>query len=486
MSQSSRRRDPQGSAGAVLRAAREFRQAETAAATGLLEAALDWAVMHEPVDPGDGSEAMWWESGRGFSIAGAGTPQVTEFAVCELAAALGMSTEAGRSLVGQALDLAFRLPNTWDLMRAGKVQPWKARRFAELTRSLPQLAAAFVDDQLAAVLGRVSWAQLDRLIAEARVRFEPQTVDDPGELTPAPDRRGVWVHTAQAAVDGLVPVEATLRIGDALDLEQALQAGSEQLRLLGSTDSLHARRAGALGEMARRELTLTFPETVDDDATRSDGVGDVGPAGPLPQAPGAAVGLVRRPRQTVTLYLHLHQDALRREVGAVGRCENTRSPVTAEAVRAWCGDANVSLTVKPVIDLTDHHEVEQYEIPDRLRERLWLRAPACVFPWCTHRARNHCDGDHVIPYDHDDPAAGGSTCDCNLAPLCRKHHRAKTHGRWRTKMLEPGVHLWHSPHGYVFVRDHNGTTDVTPPDTRAVPACRAFEPPALDDSDHPD
>ena len=213
-------------------------------------------------------------------------------------------------------------------------------------------------------------------------------------------------------------------------------------------------------------------------------------ATPVAEAPAQRRGRAAKP---VTLYLHLHESALTDQLagglaglGGVGRVENTRMPVTADTIRAWCGDPTVSLTVKPVIDLTQHVKVAQYEIPDRLAERLWLREPSCVFPFCDRPARTACDGDHVIPYDHDDPAAGGSTCDCNLAPLCRKHHRAKTHGRWRTKMLEPGVHLWHSPHGYVFVRDHNGTTDVTPPDTRAVPACRAFEPPALDDSDHPD
>jgi hypothetical protein len=36
--------------------------------------------------------------------------------------------------------------------------------------------------------------------------------------------------------------------------------------------------------------------------------------------------------------------------------------------------------------------------------------------------------DHRIPYDHDDPEGGGPTCECNLQPLCRTHHRLKTAG----------------------------------------------------------
>ena len=28
-------------------------------------------------------------------------------------------------------------------------------------------------------------------------------------------------------------------------------------------------------------------------------------------------------------------------------------------------------------------------------------------------------------------------------------------------MIDPGTYLWSSPHGYQFLRDRHGTTDVT-------------------------
>ncbi|KRB74959.1 hypothetical protein ASE01_16415 [Nocardioides sp. Root190] len=37
-----------------------------------------------------------------------------------------------------------------------------------------------------------------------------------------------------------------------------------------------------------------------------------------------------------------------------------------------------------------------------------------------------CDIDHEIPHH-----TGGPTCPCNLDPLCRRHHRAKTFSQWR-------------------------------------------------------
>jgi hypothetical protein len=113
------------------------------------------------------------------------------------------------------------------------------------------------------------------------------------------------------------------------------------------------------------------------------------------------------------------------------------------------------VTVTPVVDLAEHVHVDVYEVPDRLKERIALRDHACVFPWCSRPARR-CDCDHIQPWDE-----GGQTCTCQLAPLCRSHHRLKTHGSWTYTTLEPGTYLWTSPHGYQYLRDHTGTLDVS-------------------------
>ncbi len=142
--------------------------------------------------------------------------------------------------------------------------------------------------------------------------------------------------------------------------------------------------------------------------------------------------------------------------------ENTRSPVTAETIRDWVGRPDLQVTVKPVIDLAEHVSVEAYEVPDRIAEPVALRDVSCVFPWCTRPARklrpdeHPCDNDHPVPYHQ-----GGPTCSCQIAPLCRRHHRLKTHGRWTYYVLEPGTYLWTSPHGYQYLRDHTGTLDVS-------------------------
>ena len=162
-------------------------------------------------------------------------------------------------------------------------------------------------------------------------------------------------------------------------------------------------------------------------------------------------------RQTI-VHVHLSPDGPFARVEARGR-----RLVTVEQVRDWLHTPLTQVIIKPVIDLADHLHVDQYEVPDRLATQAAERDLTCVFPWCTRPAAR-CDTDHVIAY-----ADGGTTSSDNLAQLCRGHHRLKTHhSGWGYTVLEPGSYLWSSPHGYQFLRDHRGTTDVShdrPPDT---------------------
>lgn len=274
------------------------------------------------------------------------------------------------------------------------------------------------------------------------------------------DRRQVTVHDSQISFDGTIHVEADLELGDAWDLETAVAAGADQLRRLGSADSLDGRRASAVGDMARSQLALLFPE--------SAVAGDAGPPPPESAGGDARPEPARRLRKRLTLYVHLHESALTgtgeaRDRLYVARWESWGNKLLlAEQVRAWCGREDMRVVVKPVIDLAEHVRVDAYEVPERLRERVALRDGSCVFPWCGRPARtlapdqHDCDCDHIRPWRDD--GGGGPTCSCNLAALCRRHHRAKTHAGWRYEALVPGTYLWTSPHGYRYLRDHTGTT----------------------------
>ncbi|MFN8189444.1 MAG: HNH endonuclease signature motif containing protein [Nocardioidaceae bacterium] len=444
-----------GSPASVLAAARTHQEWIRQGEAALLVDAVEWASMHEPV--GDAAAASWWVHGQSIELAGEGAPQLTEDAVAEFAAAVGMSTDQGRRYVGHALEIAYRLPTVYKQVKAGTTPVWRAKRIAEHTMCLTPAGAAFVDQAVAAVYAKVGPAQLDRILLEAKHRHAPDLLVHVEAEDYSPDQRHVTLHQDQVSFNGTVHLDADLDLGDALDLAKAVALTAEQLRLAGSTDTLDGRRAAALGELARTQLAVVFGDHTGHPLPDASGNADA------TAAASTSPGSRRAEARPVTLFLHLSEDALVGDPAALGRCDNTRTPVSVDTIRAWCRNADVTLA--PVIDLTDHIAADHYEVRGRLRTQVDHRDGGCTFPWCTRPARG-CDHDHVIPHDE-----GGCSCSCNITPVCRHHHRLKTHYRWRSKMLEPGVVLWTSPHGYVFLRDPTGTTDVTPARLVPIPGC---------------
>ena len=96
-----------------------------------------WAHLHQVSDLDD---AATWLAGHGqdtgIPLGGDGCPLVSEFAVAELATALGLSAGSGRNLVAQALELCHRLPKLWARVQDGSLAPWRGRRIAEETLCL--------------------------------------------------------------------------------------------------------------------------------------------------------------------------------------------------------------------------------------------------------------------------------------------------------------------------------------------------------------
>jgi len=286
----------------------------------------------------------------------------------------------------------------------------------------------------------------------------PETAD--AQRAAAADRRHFTIEHGRVSFDGTSLVHGELDLADALDLEAAISHGAAALAALGSTDTLDARRAAAAGDLARRQPALDLPghPTGHPDAHPDDrAVGDASAGVAATHRPVLPVPRARE----VVLFVHLSEAAVYDEgvEAEIARVENTESLVTADTIRDWCGRPDTRVVVKPVIDLNDRVDSRAYEIPDRIGEHVALRDVTCTFPWCQRPARR-CDTDHVVPHPP------GPTATDNLASLCRRHHRLKTHGGWAYTALEPGSYLWRSPHGHQFLRDHTGTLDVTPDPTR--------------------
>ncbi|MEU5988446.1 DUF222 domain-containing protein [Spirillospora sp. NPDC047418] len=85
-----------------------------------------------------------------------------------------------------------------------------------------------------------------------------------------------------------------------------------------------------------------------------------------------------------------------------------------------------------------------YRPPEALRRDILARHGTCVFPTC-NRDAGRCDLDHTVPW------RPGTTCRCNLAPLCRRHHRLKQTPGWTLHQIWPGLMIWTSPSGGWYV-----------------------------------
>ena len=252
-----------GSAAAVLAAVRERRAIENQAAADVLTLAADWADLHPPesIHPTAGFSIPGCEHEE--PLAGPGTPLVAEFCCAELGAVLGVSSVAAKRLIGNALELRHRLPRLWAAVHAGQVPAWRARLVAEATaHATPALsieAAGWVDAQVAAVAGKVGTAQLDRLVTEAITRFHLDTThanpkhEDDNYGT---DDRHVTIEKDLVSPRGTIGVTAVLDLADALDLDHTLSHHAATLKALGSTEPLNARRATALGHLARTQTSL--------------------------------------------------------------------------------------------------------------------------------------------------------------------------------------------------------------------------------------
>jgi len=216
---------------------------------------------------------------------------------------------------------------------------------------------------------------------------------------------------------------------DARDLDVAVGQAAHTLLIAGCPKSLDVRRALALGEIARHELTLDLT------------TGEIGSSSDTGSGAGAGAGSYGK---DVTLYVHLDaQDpdllddtcGLDQPVALIEKTGAARDyTLRIDHLREWLTRPGTTVVIRPVIDLNATIGSKCYHPSPRLREQVILRNQTCIFP--------HCAGPTTEP-------------------------RPTTRGTYT--QLSPGEYLWHSPHGPTFHVDPTGTTPIgesdPPPDT---------------------
>ncbi len=424
-------------AASLLELAKAVNHRERIETRNKLRLAYQWCVLH-PATEESGVETPVGPSLSGLagaeSLGGEGTPLVAAFAPEPLAAAWGVSPPSAAGLLADVLDLVHRLPKLWARVDALDISAWTARRIAQLTHTLSHEAAAYVDERLS--VSDLGWTVIEASVAQAVANFHPDQVE-------ARERRGkhAWdVRLEERRATGFDGTSDLSASGDTLDLRKFYDLVCHEagvLGALGDSDPLGARKAKALGVIADRQASLNLRALDLAAGEFSD--------------PGRRAG-APEPSAKTRLYVHLDLHELD-DLMAVGAVERL-GPATIGKIREWVGHSQV--TIVPVVDRGRLDGVDRHDPPAWMRELVILRDPHCVFPGCARDSRA-CDLDHIIPYDPGDetaPGPPGQTSPDGLAPLCRRHHRLKTHGRWRYSRAPDGDYIWTDPYG--------GTHRVTP------------------------
>lgn len=438
----------------------------------------------------DEGESMW------VRLAAMGCLHVDDMAVPEFAVAAGLPELSARKLLRESLMLIHLLPKVWARVLSGGVDVWRARALAGDCWGLPPEVVAFVDAQMSDVTARITQTSRKRILAEARRQFMAEEVETEEEAAKAQRCAEVATHLAD---HGIVPVGAQLDLVDALALDAALTVGAEALKELGSDAPLDVRRSWALGDLARSATghgSLFEPVSTGGECTCTCHALCSERSTPAARPTWTGTGVAP---PNVKLFIHIPAGSIRPSGEGAAQGDGTARVEAKgmdgailchpDTVRGWftrptmAGAVVPPITVRSVLDPLEDRATDSYTPTSKIRDQVHLSTTTCIFPFCNAAAWK-CDVDHSEPWKPD--GTGGATCTCNLANLCRRHHRVKTHSdnlptmsgehsRWTYVSLGGGEYFWRGPRGLSFVRTDQGTYEASTEAGGGAPAHpRAF------------
>jgi hypothetical protein len=388
--------------------------------------------------------------------------QLSEFISDEVAAALTLSRRTADAYLDLALDLALRLPATARALHEGIIDYLKARLIADLTRILSDEDARAVEAQILPAAGDQTTAQLRAAVSRAVIAIDPEAATRRRQEAQKDPRVRRWQEdagTAALAGFGLPPAEvlaADQRITErALALRDAGRPGSlEELRARAYLDTLLGQTSSASHEPTPSHQPAPshgpIPSHEPTPHPRLAALVNLTiPLAAIPGPPGHVAG-----------FGPVDPSLARQLTGLAAAHPASRFCVTVTGddgrpLGHGCARGRptgpFTVTINPLAqDPCDHrHQEPGYQPSRRLQHLINARTPTCSAPGCRQPA-TRCDLDHTVPYDQ-----GGRTCECNLAPLCRHHHRCKQSEGWRLDQAAPGVMAWTTPAGRRYTTTPN-------------------------------
>ncbi|MDQ3663531.1 MAG: HNH endonuclease [Actinomycetota bacterium] len=337
---------------------------------------------------------------------------LASFAKDEIAAELSWSRHRVSRQMKLAQHCRSELPRLWELWRIGALDGWRVQIVVDTScrlsrpRNVAALDEAVTDPRRGNVTARTV-SELRQWCNRFVSRTEPEEFEKRHRAA-MKDRR---VETWQQA-DGM---------------------GG----LFLSTSGINVAAIDALLTRRARELGADDPRTLDQRRADLFVEGLLG----RNHAEGSTVG--------VDLTVVVPASALLGLDEAPGRLVDG-TPVPAGVIRTLAGEPGTlfhRLVTDSMGNVLDVARLGRFPDP-LLRLAVQVRDGTCMFPGCQVSAER-CDEDHTVPHPR------GPTCWCNLACLCRRHHRLKQQPDVTLRQPHPGVLEWTLPTGrtYVVVTD---------------------------------
>ncbi|MFV1960319.1 MAG: DUF222 domain-containing protein [Acidimicrobiia bacterium] len=330
-----------------------------------------------------------------------------EFASDDIRAALRLTRRTAENALEFALELRERLPQIWDLLKAGLIDVARAKTIVYGTSHLSDRTAREVVDRILDRAPNLTTGQLSARIRRLCVEANPDEAKSRYE--DSVDQRRV---VTQADVDGT--------------------AGLFGLNLPPHRVAAVTRR---INKIARGLKHSDDPRTADQ--IRADVFLDLLSGAELNDAGSRAVVDIRVDLATLT-----GANDNPAEIPGFG-------PVIADIARRVVQEqqnAEWRYTITDDNGLVVTTGITRRRPSAAQKRDVQAAYPTCVFLGCRMPATD-CDLDHNLAW-----ADGGPTTEENLAPLCRHDHIVR-HNGWTIKRLPDGSYQWTSRLGHTYITD---------------------------------
>jgi hypothetical protein len=451
------------------------------------------------------SRAAWYVMAAiaEFTARAASEPCAAEFAADQLAHELHLTRASAAAQMDYASTVTSRLLATRAALRAGTIHPVHVRIIEEETRILSAKDAARADAVLARAAGSLTFGKLRAAAHRLVLELDP----DSAERRKQAARQDAHVGPFREESGNAGMIARELPPDEVLASWQHVEQRALDLRAAGVPGTLRELRVRSYLDLLQEHDSRHFLAGADNTRTPArDDTGEPscpdggsGPGGPGTRQPGQDTGpsFAALVNITVPWSALTGQSGIPSDVAGFGLVDaadarDLAAAATRDPRTRWCvtalhpdgtaaahgcaagrhpppGNANLTATPGPGPDpppgtrprdligrlrikmtpiargTCGHDHAEPGYRPSRkLQHLVKVRNARCTAPGCGRPAAR-CDLDHTIAWQQ-----GGLTCECDLAPLCRHHHRCKQAGGWRLEQPEPGVLIWHTPAGRTY------------------------------------